>query len=76
MLSSRARRAGLTWPLDGLDDAALERRLYPPQATTNEQRPLPNWAVIQCVTLELLWQGYREGRAPRQVQVFPFLQPL
>jgi len=63
----RARRAGLTWPLsDGLDDAMLELRLYPPQATTKEQRPLPNWAVIQRelkrpgVTLELLWQEYRE----------------
>ena len=63
----RARRAGLTWPLsDWLDDAMLELRLYPPQATTKEQRPLPNWAVIQRelkrpgVTLELLWQEYRE----------------
>jgi transposase len=63
----RARRAGLAWPLpDGLDDVALERRLYPPPATTKEQRPLPNWAVIQRelkrpgVTLELLWQDYRE----------------
>jgi transposase len=63
----RARRAGLTWPLpDGLDDVALERRLYPPSAPTKEQRPLPNWAVIQRelkrpgVTLELLWQEYRQ----------------
>jgi transposase len=63
----RARRAGLAWPLpDCLDDVALERRLYPPSATTKEQRPLPNWAMIQRelkqpgVTLELLWQEYRD----------------
>src|SRR5262250_2862518 len=35
----RARRAGLTWPLsDGLDNAMLELRLYPPQATAAFQR--------------------------------------
>jgi transposase len=63
----RARRSGLAWPLpDDLDDMGLERRLYPPPATTKDQRPLPNWAVVQRelkrpgVTLELLWQEYRE----------------
>jgi transposase len=63
----RARHAGLTWPLpEDVDDVLLELRLYPPQATTKEQRPLPNWTVIQCelkrpgVTLELLWQDYRD----------------
>ena len=63
----RARRAGLAWPLpDEIDDAILELRLYPPRPTTREQRPLPNWAEIHRelkrpgVTLELLWQEYRE----------------
>ena len=63
----RARRAGLAWPLpDSVDDVILELRLYPPQPTAKEQRPLPNWAAIQRelrrpgVTLELLWQEYRE----------------
>ena len=63
----RAARAGLAWPLpDEIDDAILEKRLYPPQTTVKEQRPLPNWAVIQRelkrpgVTLELLWQEYRD----------------
>ena len=75
----RARRAGLTWPLpDWLDDVMLELRLYPPQATTKEQRPLPNWAVIQRelkrpgVTLELLWQEYRG--APQRVRLFALLR--
>jgi len=63
----RARRAGLRWPLpDGLDDVVLEVRLYPPQPTTKQQRPLPNWVIVHRelrrpgVTLELLWQEYRE----------------
>ena len=63
----RARRAGLSWPLpDEIDDAVLELRLYPPQAATKQQRPLPNWAAIHRelkrpgVTLEILWQEYRD----------------
>jgi transposase len=63
----RARRAGLTWPLpEDLSDDALEQRLYPLPTINDEQRPLPNWAVIQRelkrpgVTRQLLWQEYRE----------------
>src|SRR5262245_34955805 len=63
----RAQRAGLTWPLpEDLSDEALEQRLYPPQTTTAEQRPLPNWAEIHRelkrpgVTLQLLWGEYRD----------------
>ena len=66
----RARRAGLTWPLpEDLSDEALERRLYPPTTISDEQRPLPNWAEIHRelkrpgVTLQLLWQEYREQHA-------------
>jgi transposase len=66
----RAQRAGLTWPLpEDLSDEALEQRLYPAPTSTKEQRPLPNWAEIQRelkrpgVTLELLWQEYREQHA-------------
>src|ERR1700722_867560 len=66
---SRARRAGLTWPLpDGLDDAQLEALLYPPPpAVATEQRPVPDWAVVHRalrrpnVTLSLLWEEYRGG---------------
>src|SRR5215475_9432647 len=63
----RAQRAGMTWPLpEDLSDEALEQRLYPPQTTTTEQRPLPNWAEIHRelkrpgVTLLLLWGEYRD----------------
>ena len=66
---SRARRAGLSWPLpEGLDDAQLERLLYPPPPTVaSEQRPMPDWAAVHRelrrpnVTLALLWEEYRDG---------------
>ena len=66
---NRARRAGLAWPLpDGLDDAQLERLLYPPPpAVATEQRPVPDWAVVHRelrrpnMTLSLLWEEYRGG---------------
>ena len=65
----RARRAGLSWPLpDGLDDAALELRLYPPAPSSQKvQRPLPDWPSLHRelkrpgVTLLLLWEEYRGG---------------
>jgi len=63
----RAERAGLSWPLPGkLDDAALEARLFPPQArAAGEERSLPDWDVVdrelkrKGVTLYLLWEEYR-----------------
>jgi transposase len=66
---SRARLAGLAWPLPTeLDDAQLERLLYPPPpAVASEQRPTPDWAVVHRelrrpnVTLALLWEEYRTG---------------
>jgi len=65
----RARRAGLSWPLpDGLDDAQLERLLYPPPpSVASEQRLVPDWAAVHSelrrpnVTLALLWEEYRDG---------------
>ena len=65
----RARHCGLTWPLpDDLDDAQLERLLFPPPPDVPvEQRPMPDWAVVHRelrrpnVTLALLWEEYRAG---------------
>ena len=60
----RARLAGLGWPLPGdLDEAALERRLYPPPTEAEIRAPV-DWARVQRelrrrgVTLTLLWQEY------------------
>jgi DNA-binding transcriptional regulator LsrR (DeoR family) len=43
----RAGEAGLTWPLPaGLDEAELERRLFPPApALPAEVRGIPDWSV-------------------------------
>ncbi|MFC7462249.1 IS21 family transposase, partial [Hydrogenophaga defluvii] len=43
----RASSAGLTWPLpEDLDDAQLERRLYPIEPGTRARRPEPNWVDV------------------------------
>ena len=63
----RAGEAGLGWPLPGdLDEAALERRLFPPvPGLPGEARGIPDWAEVhrelrrKGVTLSLLWQEYR-----------------
>jgi transcriptional regulator with XRE-family HTH domain len=45
---SRARAAGIVWPLpDDLDDAQLEALLFPlPPAIAADQRPMPEWAWV------------------------------
>lgn len=63
----RAEKAGLSWPLpEALDDAELERRLFPPAVTIPAgQRAEPDWAVVhrelkrKGVTLTLLWDEYK-----------------
>ena len=68
---SRARAAGVSWPLPAdLDDARLEALLFPPlSATPADQRPMPDWAWVHRelrrpdVTLALLWEEYRAGAA-------------
>lgn len=63
----RAEAAGLSWPLPrGLDDASLERALFPPMPLGGETpRPEPVWAHVHKemrrpgVTLALLWQEYK-----------------
>lgn len=44
----RVARAGLSWPLpDGLDDAALERLLFPPPVSVSVgDRPPPDWPAV------------------------------
>ena len=58
--------ASLSHPLpDHLDDAALERLLFPSSPPSSVQRAEPNWQKVQHelrrkgVTLELLWQEYK-----------------
>jgi transposase len=68
---SRAKAAGLgQWPLpDGLDEAGLEKRLFPTVTPRPEQpRAAPNWPAIhedlrghKHVTLQLVWQEYKQS---------------
>jgi len=70
---SRAREAGLGWPLpQGWDDGRLEAELYPPPLPAGTRRPLPDWEEVHRelsrrkrkktgVTLQLLWLEYRAG---------------
>jgi transposase len=63
----RARAAGVAWPLpDGMDDAELERCLFPVAPGSRVTRPPPDFGAVHAelrrkgVTLELLWVEYRE----------------
>src|SRR5580704_4343349 len=65
----RAAVAGLSWPVpDEIDDAELERRLFP-TAASSAGRTEPDWPHIHAelkrrgVTLALLWQEYRVEHA-------------
>jgi len=64
----RAREASLSWPLPDVDDAALERRLFPPPPDVDpDERPVPDWDAVdralrvKGVTRLLLWERYRAG---------------
>lgn len=63
---ARAKVAGLSYPLPPeVDDAALDRLLFPPSEPSSVQRPAPSWPTVhnelrrKGVTLELLWQEYK-----------------
>ena len=78
----RAEVQGLSWPLpEPLDDAALERRLFPAPVLSATQRPLPEWSEVHRelrqpdVTLALLWQEYKAG-PPRGAAVQLVLRPI
>ena len=63
----RAQAAGLGWPLPPeLTEQGLERLLFPPPPPSRARRSEPDWSVLhqemrrKGVTLQLLWQEYRE----------------
>ncbi len=63
----RAKLAGLGWPLpEGMTERSIEAALFPTLAPSRVSRPEPDWAVVhrelgrKGVTLDLLWQEYRE----------------
>jgi len=67
---TRAAGAGISWPLpEGLDDEALEAKLFPPPTALAEgARPAPDWREVnrelksrRHVTLRLLWLEWRES---------------
>jgi transposase len=62
----RAESCGIAWPIPAeIEDATLERRLFPPIEVADADRPLPDWKEVQkelkrrAVTLQLLWEEYR-----------------
>lgn len=76
----RAQAAGLRWPLPpDLTERVLEARLFPPLPPSKVARPEPDWATVhrelgrKGVTLELLWQEYRE-HSPDGYQYSAFCQ--
>ena len=64
---TRAERAGISWPVpDELDDAAVERALFPPPPMLPAaSRGLPDFGYVhrelkrKGVTLFLLWEEYK-----------------
>ena len=76
----RAEAAGMSWPLDeSLDDAQLERRLFPVPVSSRVARPLPQWSEVhrelrgKGVTLALLWQEYKAAH-PEGLQYSRFCE--
>jgi len=65
----RAGKAGFSWPLDpSLDDAFLEKTLFPPQPVLPlSPRTMPPMEYLhqelrrKGVTLQLLWHEYKQG---------------
>ncbi len=66
---ARAQAAGIGWPLpEGMDESALEAKLFPRPDEEQRQRPVPDWVQVhrelksrRHVTLMLLWLEYRES---------------
>ena len=66
---SRAKVAGITWPLaEDMDNEQLNMLLFPPRVDgKNIQRPIPEWQYIntelkrKSVTLYILWEEYKQA---------------
>ena len=63
---ARIRVADLSWPLaPELDDAALNRLLFPDEGNPKSHRPEPDWAAVHVelrkkhVTKRLVWEEYK-----------------
>lgn len=76
----RAKAAGFSWPLPPeLDEASLERLLFPSTDNPTSGKLQPDWSEIhqelkgKNVTLALLWQEYKE-RNPEGLQYSWFCQ--
>ncbi len=76
----RAKSAGLSWPLpQGMDERAVEEKLFPPRQPKHVPRPLPNWPTVhrelrrKGVTLSLLWYEYK-AEHPDGVQYSQFCE--
>jgi transposase len=75
---SLARAAGIDWPgAQGLDDTALEARLYRPALPRASHQLAPDFALVHQelkragVTLMLLWEEYARGN-PRAYKYTSF----
>jgi transposase len=76
---SRAKAAGLSWPLDpALDDTALEARLYPPPGHTTRAMPdlrrVHDELRAKGMTLQLLWQEYKAAHRDDGYQYSQFCE--
>lgn len=65
----RFQEAGFGWPLpEGLDDATLEKKLFPGAVLAGRMEALPDWRHVHLelkrkgVTLALLWEEYKAER--------------
>jgi transposase len=66
----RAGVIGITWPVpEEIDDAGLERRLFPIPCETGPPRAAIDWRQVheemkrRSVTLVLLWEEYRAAQS-------------
>lgn len=76
----RAQVAGIGYPLPaGMDDDALDRRLFPPAPPVTLKRPEPDWPAVYAamskkgMTLILAWQEYK-GVHPEGYQLSWFCE--